>query len=179
MESKKHKPKTKYFAFNIRKDDIHLKYYVESKYGIDKGGNVKLAKCSSFCIHVFGLLRTISFPMPKQINKELPIVKLKYFEESFSKFLPNDADSSIVEFLDRQFREELIAFVSGCHQKDGEEYTIYVWQFLERYNIVRDEHILGETARKIYRDYLEKNLKNHQKFFSNLSAKSPICPSIQ
>ena len=168
--------KTKYYAFNC---PVHLKKYLENKYKIDKAGNVVLAKVSSLAVFIHFGLKTISYPSPKKIDNKLPFVKIKYFEETFSKFLPNDSDSLILEFIDRQFREELVTFVSGCHMQHGDEYTVFVWQFLERYGIVRDEDIQSETARKIYRDYLEKNLKSHQKHFSKMSANSATCPQIQ
>jgi hypothetical protein len=165
--------KTKYYALNM---PLHLKKFIETKFGIDKKGNIKLVKCSTFGTFVMFGLRTITYPQRKDIDKLKPYIIIKYFDQSLSKFLPNDCDESIIEFVDRQFREELIAFVAGSHEADGEDYTKYVWRFLDRYSIVRDEDIESETARKIYRDYLEKLQKFNQKLFSDLSVKSAIRP---
>lgn len=163
--------KTKYHALNL---PAHLKKYVETKYGVDKKGNLKLTKCSTFGTFVLFGMRTITFPQSKKIDKELPYIVIKYFDPSLSKFLPNDSDEAIIEFIDRQFREELVAFVAGSHEADGEHYTKYVWNYLNRYGIVRDEDIESDTAKKIYRDYLEKIQKNNQKVFSDLSLNSAI-----
>lgn len=164
--------KTKYHALNL---PSHLKKYVETKYGIDKKGNLKVTKCSTFGTFISFGLRTITFPQSKNIDKKLPYIIIKYFDPSLSKFLPNDSDKAIVEFIDDLFREELKAFVAGSHQADGEHYTKYVWVFLERYGIVRDEDIESDTAKKIYRDYLEKIQKNNQKVFSVSSLNSSFC----
>jgi hypothetical protein len=163
--------KTKYHALNL---PAHLKKYVETKYGVDKKGNLKLTKCSTFGTFVLFGMRTITFPQSKKIDKGLPYIVIKYFDPSLSKFLPSDSDEAIIEFIDRQFREELVAFVAGSHEADGEHYTKYVWNYLNRYGIVRDEDIESDTAKKIYRDYLEKIQKNNQKVFSDLSLNSAI-----
>lgn len=73
---------------------------------------------------------------------------------------------TLIRVMDETFRRSLINEVRGIHEITEGEYSVFIEKFLDRRGIVRDVDIEFETARKIYRDYMEQTARKSAKIYA-------------
>ena len=106
---------------------------------------------------------TVKYDKPVNTDKSLTI---KYYCRDKVYDLHPKKIEMLPEVLDKIFRSTLITYVRNGHYLCGGDYGPFVTQFLAHYEIIADVDLSWETARKIYRDYLEKTSKKNKKIFA-------------
>jgi hypothetical protein len=115
------------------------------------------------------------FVTPVQTKShEVLTIQYKCKKKAFD--VPVDRYAALTAFLNEQFRASLIREVSAIHAMHGGwDYSWAVRSFLGRRNIIvndcQDKDIDFETAKKIYRDYLERVRKRKKE---NLKLSQPV-----
>ncbi|WP_342086089.1 hypothetical protein [Dyadobacter sp. OTU695] len=121
---------------------------------------------------------------PLVLNKTSEALTIRYLCKKKALDVPVERYATLVSFLDEQFRASLIREVSAIHAIHSEpEYAWMVRSFLDRRNVVvsdeRDKDMEWDTAKKIYRDHLErinrKNVRNRKLSQPLLSGLGGFC----
>ena len=145
----------------------HIKKFVEGTYDLTDKGYVKVEKRSELGRLIEFVERVDPYPKKYKVDSTMPILKIQYYDESYSTYFPIDKIKEFCNLLDAEFRRAFVCEVSSVHEYSRvEDYTPFVRRFLDRYNIIPDVDIEMETARKVYRDYLVRISRNFQKNFS-------------
>ena len=148
---------------------IHIKKFIEGEYVqyVDKNGYCRVDKRSQLGKLIMFASRMDPYPKKHVPPKDKPLLKLAYYDESYSRYFPTDRIDDFIVLLDEYFRQCLIQEVRAKMAiTNNQAYTPFVSSFLQRYNIEADIDIDLDTARKIYRDYQRKI---HRKFQKNIS----------
>lgn len=133
---------------------------------------IKVPRLSELGHLIHGFSRTIPYtqPMPEYSpTKSTSLLTIRYNCKKKAFDIPVQRYSALVAFLNEQFRASLIREVGAIHSIHAEDdYGWMVRSFLKHRGVVVDDaqekDIEWETAKKIYRDHLnricEKNRKN-------------------
>ncbi|MDI9864452.1 hypothetical protein QM480_08955 [Flectobacillus sp. DC10W] len=144
----------------------HLKKFIEGTYLTQEKGFIKIGKRSHLGRLIQFVQKVDPYPKKYKVPENSTVLKLQYYDESYSTYFPVEKAKELCELIDAEFRRELICEVRSVHEYSRViDYTPFVRRFLDRYGIIPDVDIEMETARKIYRDYLAKISKEFQKTF--------------
>ena len=123
------------------------------------------------------------FPKP-EVTKNTDVLTIRYHCKRKAFDVPVERYADLAALLNEQFRSSLIAEVTALHSIHSEQdYSWMVRSFLDRRNVVtsdeRDKDIDWDTAKKIYRDHLQridtKNSKKRKLSAPVLSGFQPFC----
>ncbi|GAB2798755.1 hypothetical protein GCM10027275_50470 [Rhabdobacter roseus] len=116
------------------------------------------------------LIHLVSRPIPFTQAAHKPtgagVLSIRYYVREKIYEVPVEKLPLLAYQMEEIFRRTLICEVRGVHDVVGGDYGPYVARVLERRGIVRDVDLDYQTARKIYRDHLEKNKKKQAKIFA-------------
>ena len=146
---------------------IHIKKFIEKEYcqHLDADGTLKCDKRTYLGKLIHFSLQIDAFPKRMEKPKG-PVLKIVYFDERYSAYFPHSKIAEFQALLHQMFRESLINYVRSIHSYSNKsDYTVFIRQFLERYEIDPVEEIDFQSLRKIYRDYITRIEKNYQKSF--------------
>jgi len=150
-------------------------------------GVIKAPRLSELGHLIHGFSRTIPYTQifePVEVPKNSKLLTVKYNCKKKSFDVPVERYPSLVAFLTEQFRASLIREVSALHANHPEsEYGWMVKSFLDRRGVIvndsLDKDMEWETAKKIYRDHLERmdgrNSKNRKLSLPHLSGPVQVC----
>lgn len=150
-------------------------------------GVIKAPRLSELGHLIHGFSRTIPYTQifePVELSKSTRLLTVKYNCKKKAFDVPAERYITLVAFLTEQFRASLIREVSALHAMHPEsDYGWMVRAFLERRGVVisdsLDKDMEWETAKKIYRDHLDrismKNSKNRKLSQPVLSGAVPVC----
>lgn len=154
---------------------VYLKRFYESEYSMSAEmlGDTKFIRVHSNTEigNLISLVSTYSYEEVSYPKLEAGQVYLSflYYAKNKSKNILASKLPEMTKQLDKIFRARLCMYVSiHCQAFDGYYYT-YIAKFLEQSNIKIDVDISKDTARKIYRDYLEKNYQKSEREMSEKS----------
>ena len=145
--------------------------FFRAEYRAEGDGSIYVKKTSE----LGKLLHLVARPIP-YVQKKPPVADLRLKAETVTLLytvkektteVPNQKIPLIAEQMDVIFRRTLIAEVRGIHHLLAGDYGPHVADVLRRRDI-SEEDIDFQTARKIYRDYLEKTERENRNFFSRL-----------
>ncbi len=148
---------------------VHLrKFYMVEYDGVEvqKGNKTEYVINVEKSSEVGKLIHLIARPIPfTQERREFEGSKLSILYSAREKAyeVPVDKLKLLSLQLDEIFRRTMICEVRSVHEVTGGDYAPFVKQVLNRRGIEIDVDIDYQTARKIYRDYLEKIAKKNQK----------------
>lgn len=151
---------------------IHLKKFIEAEYiqFIDAKGYIRVDRRTELGKLIHFVSDVDPFPKKYVPPKNVPLLKLSYYDESYSRYFPVSKIEEFNSLIDEMFRRAMICEVRGVHAKSKTtNYTELVRDFIERYGIEADIDIEFETLRKVYRDYQSKIFRKFQKNFSEIS----------
>lgn len=112
------------------------------------------------------LVHLVARPIPftqKRVEVKGSALSILYYAREKPYEVPIEKMPLLVRQMDEIFRRTLICEVRGVHEMVGTDYSMFVKQVLARREIMPDIDIDFQTARKIYRDYIEKIAKKNQK----------------
>lgn len=166
----------------------HVKKFILSEEGYKNEADcVIVPKRSELGEMIFGVSNTISYTQKfefRELPKGYDWISLRYNCKKKSYDVPVEKYRTLEAFLVEHFRGALIKEVAAIHHvHPNEDYGWIVRSFLERRRIVFDDspgkEIDWETAKKIYRDYLQliqkKNRENRKLSQPVLSGLEPFC----
>lgn len=166
----------------------HVKKFILSEEGYRlQPDAVYVPKRSEIGEMIFAASMTISYTQLAEV-RELPKgsewITFRYNCKKKSFDVPTEKYRHLEAFLIEHFRGALIKEVAAIHYVHPfEDYAWIVRSFLDRRGIITDDaaekDIEWDTAKKIYRDYLEtiqkKNRENRQLSQQLLSGLQPFC----
>lgn len=140
---------------------IYVKKYLESEFGLDEQGRVFANQAS-----ILGrILNTVVVDCPYPVvydNVQGSLVTIRFMYRSKSACVPKRKVEELSNLLRGLFDVALISEARAVHGIVG-RYDKAVFGFLTRYGIEIDVDIQEDTARSIYRNYLERIEKKRQK----------------
>ena len=151
---------------------VHLRKFFMAEYDgveVQKGAKTEYVINVEKSSEVGKLIHLIARPIPfTQERRELDGSKLSilYYTREKAYEVPVDKLKLLSQQLDEIFRRTLICEVRSVHEITGSDYSPHVKRVLERRGIMPDVDIDFQTARKVYRDYLEKNARKNQKIYA-------------
>ncbi|MPR36547.1 hypothetical protein [Salmonirosea aquatica] len=113
------------------------------------------------------LIHLISRPIPFTQAVQKPsgpgVLSIRYYSREKIHEVPVEKIPLLVAQMEEIFRRTIICEVRGIHDTVGGDYGPYVAQSLKRRSIERDVDLDYQTARKIYRDHMEKLIRKNAK----------------
>lgn len=151
---------------------VHLRKFFMYEYGgveVVKSGRTEHVIQVDKSSELGKLIHLIARPIPyTQADRKLQgsTLSILYYAREKVYEVPDQKIPLLQKMLDEIFRRTLICEVRSVHELTGADYGPFVTMFLKRCTITPDEDIEFQTARKIYRDYLEKIEKKNQKIYA-------------
>jgi hypothetical protein len=136
------------------------------KAGQDPRDEIKVAKTSELGKQLQLIIQPIPFLQQYEPPKGSGALTINYTTRGKIDEVDIDRLAGLIRVMDETFRRTLIAEVRGIHALTRSDYSPFIEAFLERRGIIRDVEIEFETARKIYRDYMDQLSKKRQKTFA-------------